>query len=79
MCDYHPGKFCKTGGKCPSIILANFQKQEENVQLLNWQILNNGLKMSDYHPGKFSKMGGKCLLIILANCQKREENVQFSF
>jgi len=31
MSESHSGKFCKTGGKCPSIILANSQKREENV------------------------------------------------
>ena len=60
MSDCHPGKFSKTGGNCPTVILANFQ---------------NGRKMSDCHPGKFSKMGGKCPTVILANFQKWEENL----
>jgi hypothetical protein len=62
MSDCHPGKFSKTGGKCPTFILSNFQKREENGQ----------------HPGKFSKTGGNCLTVILANFQKREENVRLS-
>ena len=75
MSDCHPGKFSKTGGKCLTVILANFQKWEENVQLSSWQIFKNGRKVSDCHPDKFSKTGGKYLIVILANFQKREENV----
>ena len=93
MSDRHPGKFSKTGGKCLTVILANFQKQEENVLLSSWQIFKNGRKMSDphpvklskngrkmsdRHPGKFSKTGGKCPTVILANFQKREENIRLS-
>jgi hypothetical protein len=32
MSDSHSGKFSKMGGKCPIVILANFQKWEENVR-----------------------------------------------
>ena len=78
MFDSHPGKFSKTRGKYPSVILANFQKREENVRLSSWQIFKNGRKMSNCHPGKFSKTGGKCPTVALANFQKREENVQLS-
>jgi hypothetical protein len=75
MSDWHPGKFSKTGGKSPTVILANFQKREENVRLSPWQIFKNGRKMSDCHPGKFSKMGGNCPTVMLAIFQKREESV----
>jgi hypothetical protein len=78
MSNSHSGKFSKMGGKCPTVIMANFQKLEENVQTLFWQIFKNGRKMSDCNPGKFSKMGGKCLTVIMANFQKWEENVQLS-
>ena len=87
------GKFSKMGEKCLTVILANFQKREENVRLSSWQIFKNGRKLSDCPPGKFSKtggkyptailanfkLGGKCLTVILANFQKWEENVQLSF
>ena len=66
------------GGQCPTVILANFRKREENVRLSSWQIFKNGRKMSDCHPVKFSKTGGKCLTVILANFQKREEIVRLS-
>jgi hypothetical protein len=59
--------FLKMGGRCPIVILANFQKREENVQLSLWQIFKNGRKMSDSHSGKFSKMGGKYPIVILTN------------
>ena len=72
MFDCHPVKFSKTGGKCPSVILANFLKQEENVRLSSWQIFKNGRKISVCHPGKFSKMGEKCLTVIIAHFQKQE-------
>merc|ERR1711940_462142 len=57
MSNGHYGKFSKTGGKCPMVILANFQKREENVPWSFWQIFKNGRKMSHGHFGKFSKMG----------------------
>ena len=75
MSDSHSGKFSETGGKCPTVILSNFQKQEENVQWSFWGMFKNGKKMSRGHSGKFSKMGGKCPIVILANFQKWEENV----
>ena len=75
MSDRHSGKFFKMGGKCPIVILANFQKWEENVQLSSWQTFKNWRKMSKHYSGKFSKMGGKCPTVILANFQKWEENV----
>jgi predicted transcriptional regulator len=75
MSDHHSGEFSKMGGKCPRLILANFQKWEENVRMSCWKIFKHGRKMSDCHPGKFSKMGGKCPTVILANFQKWEENV----
>jgi hypothetical protein len=55
MSDHHPGKFSKMGGKCPIVILANFQKQGEKVRLSSWQMFKNGWKMSDCPPVKFSK------------------------
>ena len=70
--------FLKMGGRCPIVILANFQKREENVRLSSWQIFKNGRKMSDCHPGRFSKTGGKCPTVILANFLKRVENVRLS-
>ena len=54
MSDCHPVKVSKTGGKCPTVILANFQKREEIVRLSSWQIFKNGWKISDCNPGKFS-------------------------
>jgi hypothetical protein len=75
MSDCHPGKFSKTGGKYLTVILANFQKREENVQLSSWQVFKNRRKMSDCHPCRFSKTGGKCPTVILANFLKRVENV----
>ena len=74
MSDCHPGKFSKTGGKCPTVILANFQKWEENVQLSSWQIFKNGRKMSNCHSGKFSKMGGKSLAEITSEGGKTTRN-----
>ena len=68
----HFGKFSKTGGKCPMVILANFQKREENVQWSFWQIFKNGRKMSDSHSGKLLKAGGKYPMVILAIFQSRE-------
>ena len=59
MSDCHPSKISKTGGKCLTVFLSNFQKQEGNVRLSSWQIFKNGRKMSDFHPVKFSKTGGK--------------------
>ena len=70
----HPDKFSKLGGKCPTVILAKFQKQEENVQLSSWQIFKNGRKVSDCHPGKFSKTGGKCVKVMLSIFSKRGGN-----
>ena len=67
------------GGKCPTVILANFQKWEENVPPSFQQIFINGRKMSDGHSGNFSKTGGKCPTIILANFQNQEEFVCSSF
>ena len=78
MSSCHPGKFSKTGGKCPTVTLANFQKWKENVRLSPWQIFKNGRKMSDSHPGKSSRKGGKCPTVILTDFQKREENVRLS-
>ena len=78
MSDCHPGKFSKTWGKCPTVILANFQKWEENVRMSSWQIFKNGRKMSNSHHGKSSKKGGKCPTVILTDFQKREENVWLS-
>ena len=63
MSHCHPCKFSKTGGKCPTVILANFQKREEIVRLSSWQIF---------------KKGGKCPTVILANFHKWEENVRLS-
>ena len=74
MSDCHPGKFSKMGGKCPTVIPANFQKREENVQLSSWQIFKNGRKMSDCHPGKFSKTGGKCVKVMLSIFSKTGGN-----
>ena len=62
--------FSKIGGKCPTIILANFQKWEENVLLSSWQTFKNGWKISKRHSGEFLKMGGKCPTAIMANSQK---------
>ena len=67
------------GGKCPTVILLNFQKREENVPPSFWQIFINVRKMSDGHSGNFSKTGGKCPTIILANFQNQEEFVCSSF
>ena len=75
MSDGDTGKFSKTGGKCPTVILANFQKQEENVRWSFWQIFKNGRKMSNSYSGKCSKTGGKCPIVILTNFQIQEENV----
>ena len=55
MSDCHPGKFSKTGGNCPTVLLANFQKRVENIRLQSWQIF---------------KLGGKFPIVILANFQK---------
>ena len=63
MSDCHPGKFSQMGGKCPTVILAKFEKRVENVQLSSRQIF---------------KMGGQCLTVIMANFRKREENVRLS-
>jgi hypothetical protein len=76
MSNSHSGKLSKMRGKCPIVILANFQKWEENVSYSFWQIFKNGMKMSNCHSGKFSKTGGKCPIVIPANFQKQEENVQ---
>ena len=61
MSNFHSGKFSKMGGKCPTVILANFKKWEKNVQQQSFR--------------QIFKMGGKCLTVILANFQKEEENV----
>ena len=74
MSDCHHGKSLKTEGKCPTVILANFQKQEENVRLSSWQIFKNGRKMSNCHSGKFSKMGGKSLAEITSEGGKTTRN-----
>ena len=58
MSDRPPGKFSQMGGKCPTVILAKFEKRVENVQLSSWQIF---------------KMGGQCPTVILANFQKQED------
>ena len=77
MSDCHPGKFSKMGGKCPTVILANFQKREENVQLSSWQIFKNWRKVSDCHPGKFSKTGEKCVKVMLSIFSKTGGNCAF--
>ena len=68
MSDCHPGKFSKMGGKCPTVILANFQKWEENVRPSSWQIFKN---KKNVRPSSWQilKMGGKCTTVILANFQ----------
>ena len=75
MSDRYPGKFSKTGGKCLAVILANFQKWEENIRLSSWQMFKNGRKMSNRHPGKFQKQKEN---VILVNFKKREEIVRLS-
>jgi hypothetical protein len=75
MFNCHPGKFLKMGGKCPTVILANFQKWKENVPLSFWQIFKNGRKMSKQPSDNFFKRGGKCPYDILIRFQKLEENV----
>ena len=70
MSNCHPGKFKKTGGKCPTFILANFEKQVENVQLSFWQFFTNGRKMSDCHHCTFSKTGVKCLFVFFDQFSK---------
>ena len=52
--DRHPCKFSKMVGKCPTVILAKFEKRVEIVRLSSWQIIKNRWKMSDCNPGKFS-------------------------
>ena len=74
MSNCHPDRFPKMGGKCPTVILGNFQKREENVQLSSWQIFKNGRKVSDCHPGKFSKTGGKCVKVMLSIFSKTGGN-----
>jgi hypothetical protein len=78
MSECHPGKFSKMGGKCPTVILANFQKREENVRLVFlafWQIFKNGRKLSICHSGNSSKTGVKCLKNLLTIFLKEEENI----
>jgi predicted transcriptional regulator len=79
MSDGHFGNFSKTGGKCPTIILANFQNQEEFVCSSFWQIFKNGRKMFNSHSDNFSKIGGKCPIAILTIFQKQEEIVIWQF
>ena len=74
MFDCHPGKFSKTGGKCLTLILANFQKWVENVRPTSFQIFKNGRKMSNCHSDKFSKMGGKSLAEITSEGGKTTRN-----
>ena len=70
MSDSHPGKSSKKGGKCPTVILTDFQKREENVRLSSLQIFKNGRKMSYCHHCKFSKTGVKCLFVFFDQFSK---------
>ena len=53
MSHCHSDKFSQKGGKCPTVILASFQKRR---------------KMSDCDSDMFSQKGGKCPTVIFTNC-----------
>ena len=80
MSNGHSDKISQKGGKCPKVILTNFQKwrkmstsgltryqkKEENIHRLFLQVFNNRRKMSLGHSHKFSQKGVKCPSINLA-------------
>ena len=49
----HFDKFSKKGGKCPTVILTNFHKEEENVPKTFSPILEKRRKMSYHHSDMF--------------------------
>jgi hypothetical protein len=67
------------GGKCPIVILANFQKWEENIWPSFYQIFNTGRKLSISHSVNFSNKGGKYLHFILPFFLTEEEIVLATF
>ena len=81
MSNCHSGKFSKKGGKCPIVILSNFQKREESVRLSSWQIFKNRRKMCKSYAEYFFKNRRKLCFVILVIFQKylhKEENVQYA-
>ena len=80
MSHCHYDKFLQKGGKCPKLILTNFQKwrkmstsgltryqkKEENVHRLFLQVFTKRRKMSNGHSDIISQKGVKCPSVILA-------------
>ena len=60
----HSEQFLKTGGKCPSVILSNFQKTGRKLSIGQFEIW---------------KKEGKCQLAVLSNIWKTGENVYYLF
>ena len=78
MSNFHSYMFSQKVGKCPTIILTHFLKEEENGPLSFRNVFTKWRKMSPGYSDKFSKMEEK-VHKWFDKISKKEENVHGLF